>query len=70
MRANGLTGDSGIVPVVMFHSVGAQNPDWEYRHIAEPAAVFEAKIASLATAGFHFLGLHWSVPAGTDDGTG
>jgi len=49
-----LTGDNSVVPVVMFHSVGAENLDWVFNYISEPIATFEDKIRVLAEAGFHF----------------
>lgn len=55
MKWSWLSGDKKIVPMVMFHSVGLENHDWEYRHIAEPLHAFEDKVAKLAHAGFNFI---------------
>jgi len=50
-----LMGDSSIVPVVMFHSIGGETLDWVYNHVAEPVEAFESKIVSLKNAGFNFI---------------
>ena len=47
--------DRSIVPVVMFHSVGLEQTDWIYRHLAEPIDLFEEKICRLKNAGYHFI---------------
>lgn len=48
-------GDNNIVPVVMFHSVGAENLDWVYSYISEPCFEFESKIRHLKDGGFNFI---------------
>lgn len=48
-------GDNGVVPVVMFHSVGAENHDWVFNYISEPYAAFESKIKHLKKGGFNFI---------------
>lgn len=53
-----LTGKNAVIPVVMFHSVGIENTDWIYRHLSEPLALFEAKIALLCKKGFRFIFWH------------
>lgn len=58
MRGDGLFGDESVVPVVMFHTVGTESMDWEYRHIAEPVTAFELKVSALKKAGFNFI--FWS----------
>lgn len=50
-----LMGDPTIVPVVMFHSVGAENLDWIFNYISEPIVDFESKIRSLKEGGFNFI---------------
>lgn len=55
MKNSWLYGDNRIVPMVMFHSIGQEDLDWEYRHIAEPVSAFEAKVAGLNRAGFNFI---------------
>ncbi|MCK5359949.1 MAG: polysaccharide deacetylase family protein [Gammaproteobacteria bacterium] len=48
-------GDNKIVPVVMFHSVGAENLDWIFNYISEPSLDFESKISCLKKGGFNFI---------------
>ncbi len=48
-------GDRRVIPVVMFHSVGAENLDWVFNYISEPLSNFEAKIRALKEGGFHFI---------------
>lgn len=50
-----LTGNPGVVPVVMFHSVGAENLDWTFNYISEPIVNFESKIRALKKGGFNFI---------------
>lgn len=55
MSKQSLFGDPSVVPVVMLHSVGAENLDWVFRHVSCPIVPFEDKIRALQQAGFHFL---------------
>lgn len=48
-------GNKDIVPVVMFHSVGAENLDWVFNYISEPYSNFESKIRFLKNGGFNFI---------------
>jgi len=48
-------GDSAVVPVVMFHSVGAENLEWVFNYISSPRDAFEKKISHLKAAGFNFI---------------
>jgi len=50
-----VTGDKRVVPVVMFHSVGAEQLDWIFNYISEPLQEFEAKIRTLKEEGFNFI---------------
>lgn len=50
-----LMGDTSVVPVVMFHSVGAEKLDWVFNYISEPITEFESKIRSLKEGGFNFI---------------
>lgn len=50
-----LFGNAGVVPVVMFHSVGADKLDWAFNYISSPYAPFESKIRELKQAGFNFI---------------
>lgn len=58
MLKSKLFGDKSVVPMVMFHSVGAENLDWIYRHVSCPVAPFEEKLRVLKQAGFNFI--FWS----------
>lgn len=50
-----LFGDRAIVPVVMFHSVGAERLDWVFNYISSPKGPFEDKLRCLKEAGFNFV---------------
>ena len=50
-----LKADDRVVPVVMFHSVGAENSDWVFSYISEPLIAFEDKVRVLAERGFSFI---------------
>jgi len=55
MKKSWLRADNQVVPMVMFHSVGLEDLDWEYNYISEPVRAFEDKVASLSGAGFNFI---------------
>ena len=49
--------NSQIVPVLMFHSVGPQRPNWLFSHLADSVACFEGTLKGLSDAGFRTLTL-------------
>ena len=53
-----LIGDSKIVPVIMFHSVGLEHTQWNKSYLSEPIDNFESKVRALSMAGYNFI--HWS----------
>ncbi|HEY9202182.1 MAG TPA: polysaccharide deacetylase family protein [Gammaproteobacteria bacterium] len=55
MVNNKFFGNNNIIPVVMFHSVGAENNDWVFSYISEPCSAFESKIRHLKKGGFNFI---------------
>ncbi|MBI5676088.1 MAG: polysaccharide deacetylase family protein [Nitrospirae bacterium] len=45
------------VPVIMYHSVGRNNPDWIWNHLITPVNVFEAQIKFLSKRVFNSINL-------------
>jgi peptidoglycan/xylan/chitin deacetylase (PgdA/CDA1 family) len=51
-----LFGDNGIIPVVMFHSIGlCKKIDWVFNYISEPIDYFKDKIEYLHKKKFNFI---------------
>ena len=47
-----MTHADGAVPVLMYHSVGRELPDWAWSNLTTPADVFEDQLHSLRRAGY------------------
>lgn len=45
------------VPVIMYHSIGPDNPDWIWNHLITPVSLFESQIKLLANRGFNSITL-------------
>ncbi len=45
------------VPVIMYHSIGQNNPDWLWNHLITPVNLFEAQIKLLFKKGFNSIRL-------------
>ena len=47
--------DDNIIPVIMLHSVGAENSDWVFSYVSEPIYLFEQKIKLLRKKNYNFI---------------
>ena len=45
------------IPVIMYHSVGPNNPDWIWHHLITPIKIFEDQIKHLSKKGFNSVTL-------------
>src|SRR4030042_2945185 len=48
---------SKVVPVLMYHSVGVQNPKWIWNFLTIPLKIFEDHLRTLKTKGFNTIDL-------------
>lgn len=45
------------VPVIMYHTVGIQNPEWQWHHLTIPYKIFENQLKTLKKHNYHTITL-------------